>query len=234
MKNTLRQKILLSTVLSLFMLLLSHPVTAILAQEAAEDNQETTESLRERIQNIVEQQKEKVQSVLGEISNQRRGFVGQVVRVSETTLGFDVRGATRIVPLDETVTLMRSEAAIKTENIEIGSWAEVLGIVDNNDSFVAKKITFSTTSPLPKPHFVALGTLKTIKASSLDFQPRGQETVLTVELTRNTVYQDNTGEETDSDEFVEDDQVLLVGYQQDGDTLITVVRSLAPATENEQ
>jgi len=33
---------------------------------------------------------------------------------------------------------------------------------------------------------------------------------------------------------VEDDQVLLVGYQQDGDTLITVVRSLAPATENEQ
>jgi len=230
MKNTLRQKILLSTVLSLFMLLLSHPVTAILAQEAAEDNQETTESLRERIQNIVEQQKEKVQSVLGEISNQRRGFVGQVVRVSETTLGLDVRGATRIVPLDETVTLMRSEAAIKTENIEIGSWAEVLGIVDNNDSFVAKKIT----SPLPKPHFVALGTLKTIKASSLDFQPRGQETVLTVELTRNTVYQDNTGEETDSDEFVEDDQVLLVGYQQDGDTLITVVRSLAPATENEQ
>jgi len=231
--NTVLKKIVLGSLLGLFLLTLSPALSFIMAQDSAEETQSTTDSLRERIQNIVEQQKEKVQSVLGELSNQRRGFVGQVVRVSEETLGLDVRGATRIVPLDENVILMRNGAEINTESVEVGSWAEVLGIV-NNDSFIAKKITFFTTSLLPKPHFVSLGSLKTIKTNSLDFQPRGQETILTVSLNRTTVFQNSEGEETRNTEFVEDDQVLLIGYQENDDTIITVMRALAPFTPVEE
>lgn len=234
MKKTITfNKILLGITLSVLMLATSRVTTLIQAQDLSEDTQDTTESLRERIQNIVEQQKEKVQSVLGELANQRRGFVGQVVRVSEETLALDVRGATRIVPLAENVILMRNDATIATENIEIGSWAEVLGVIVN-DSLIAKKITFFTTSLLPRSHIVYLGTIKAIKTNSLDFQPRGQETILTVDLTRNTVFQNDTGEETKINEFVEDDQVLLVGYQENDDKIITVVRALAPFTPTEE
>ena len=231
--NTILKKIVLGSLLGLFLLTLSPALSFIMAQDSADETQSTTDSLRERIQNIVEQQKEKVQSVLGELGNQRRGFVGQVVRVSEETLGLDVRGATRIVPLDENVILMRNGAEINTESVEVGSWAEVLGIV-NNDSFIAKKITFFTTSLLPKPHFVSLGSLKTIKTNSLDFQPRGQETILTVSLNRTTVFQNSEGEETRNTEFVEDDQVLLIGYQENDNTIITVMRALAPFTPAEE
>jgi hypothetical protein len=207
------------------------------AQEEGEENQEettneTTNSLRERIEQIVEQQKENVQSALGEITDPRRGFVGQVVRVSEETVTLESRGATRIIALDETVALMEDDAVIEPNDIEIDNWAVVLGLAEK-DAFVPKKINFLSKSPLPDPHVVHLGAIKDIKTGSLDFQPRSQEKIMTVDLTRQTEYQDSEGGETLLSNFVKDDQVLLIGYQDEEDVTVTVIKALAPFTRNE-
>jgi len=202
-------------------------------EEQAENSSETTNTLRERIEKIVEQQKEKTESVLGEYPNQMRGFVGQVTRVSETTLTLDNRGVTRVVPLDENVILMRDDSEVAFDTIEIDSWTTVLGIMDN-DSFSPKKITFTKNSLLPNPHVVHLGIIRNIKTRSLDFQPRGQEEIITIDLTNNTEYQNSEGEIIDLDEFIKDDQILLIGYQDNSDTVATVIRALAPVLDQNE
>ncbi|MFH2118549.1 MAG: hypothetical protein ABII10_02340 [Candidatus Paceibacterota bacterium] len=220
------------SLLSIAILIVGITATAIKAQEVDETStdtpSETTNTLRERIEKIVEQQKEKVESVLGEFPNQMRGFVGQVVKVSETTLTLENRGVSRIVPLNEALVLMRSGSKITADKIEIDSWALVLGKMENN-SFVPKKISFSVNSLLPKQHIVYLGSVKDITAKKLDFQPRGQEKVITTALTTKTAYQNSEGVITRSSEFVEDDQVLLIGYQDENEIIITVIRALAPS-----
>lgn len=187
----------------------------------------TTENLRDRIEKIVQEQKDKVQSLLGQAAVERQGFIGQVVRVSQETVTLDNHGTTRVVPLDG-VTLLQGTAPVKPETIEIGSWALVLGL-KREDSFIPKKIVFSKTSLRPHPHVVYLGSLKAIKTSGVDIQPRGSQDTLTVTLTKATKFQNNAGTATKLSSFVEDDQVLLVGVQTDDTTTAaTVIRALAP------
>lgn len=197
-------------------------------QESSESN--TTNSLRERIDRIVEEQKDTVRSALNNAPSQRRGFIGQVARVSETTITLHYKNATRVVPL-EGVELMRGAAQIAPETIEVDNWALVLGLA-SDDSFVPKKITFLTVSPRPKSHVVYLGSLKNIKVRSLDFQPRGQDVILTLTLNNTTQYQDDQGEPAALADFVSDDQVLLIGYEDDTGLFVTTMRALAPLGGN--
>lgn len=232
------KKIFISLLISLTLVIgLNVLIPQVIAQDASptpsqEPSPETTDNLRARIEKIVEEQKEKVQSLLGTAEVQRQGFIGQVVRVSETTLTLDSRGVTRIVPLDETVVLQRGTAVIKPETIEIGQWALVLGL-RRAETFMPRKIVFSTASPRPDPHLVQLGTLKAISNTTLDFQPRGQEEIISVVFAKTTQFQDSLGVATRLTEFVEDDQVLLVGYQANEKTMATVMRALAPFSKDE-
>lgn len=210
---------------------LAGPTTLLHAQSPTDQVEtevvnETTESLRDRIEKIVEEQKDKVQSVLEEFSQERRAFIGQVTRVSETTLTVQGRDVTRIVPL-EGVTLMRGNTTITPQNVEVDSWALVLGVTQG-DSFIPKKVTLSTPSLRPKTHVVHLGSIANIKARSLDFLPRGQEAILTVALNNTTQYQDDQGEAIRLTDFAEDDQVLLTGYQENETIVVTTIRALAP------
>lgn len=233
MKKIITQLLIsLTLIISLAMLIPQAIAQEILPTPSQEPSPETTENLRERIEKIVEEQKEKVQDLLGTAEVRREGFVGQVVRISEETLTLDSRGVTRIVPLDETVILQRGAAVIKPETIEIGNWALVLGL-RRAETFTPRKIIFSSASLRPNPQVVQLGTLKDITSTTLDFQPRGQEEIVSVTFTRTTQFQNNTGAVTKLSEFVEDDQVLLVGYQDDEKTMVTVMRALAPFTKDE-
>lgn len=193
---------------------------------------ETTENLRERIEKIVEEQRGKVQSLLGQGERIRQGFIGEITRVSSETLAVNISGATRIVPLDSSVEIVLGANTIQPESIEVGNWVTVMGI-RQEDSFSPKKILVSRTSLRPSIPVVYLATLKDIKTSALDFQPRGLEEVMTATITRTTDIQDNTGEETSLSNFFTDDQVLLVGHRTDSRTTITTLRALAPFSRGE-
>lgn len=203
--------------------IVTKPPASVLAQ--AEEIDPTDPA----IQNIKEKylKKDKIDKVLGDISTQRRGFVGQISRVSETTFTLNVNGITRIVPFNEKVQLVKNKQPIKTENVSVDDWALVLGFLED-DSINPKKIEVSSDSPLPKPIFVGLGSLKNIKNRSVDFQPRTGEQIETVIINNQTKIVDYKGEETAFAQLIEEDQVLIVGYKDDDDTYATTIRALAP------
>lgn len=200
----------------------------VFAQEENSDNTPTvTEKLKERIDKIVEQRKDKVDQVLGELSNQKRGYLGQVLRVSETTFSLNVQGTTKIVPFDETVKLFKNAKEIKPENVAVDDWATVLGIFED-DEITPKRIEFTDKSPLPMAHLVELGSLKTIKAKTIEFQSRSGDVTKTVVINNKTNIENSEGEDADLDQFTEEDQVLVVGYIDDDTAYATTIRALAP------
>lgn len=203
-----------------------HTPFVIQAEESTDTTPTTTEKLKERIEKIVEQRKEKIETVLGEVSSPKRAFVGQVSRVSETTLTVDVAGLTRIVPMEPSVELVRNNTKIAAENIVVGDWALVMGLWED-DTFTPKKISFSEASLRPKPQIVALGSLKDVKRASVDFQPRGKDEIITLTINTKTRYQDVNGDAVQLSQFVAEDQVLIVGYKDGEQSYATTVRALA-------
>ncbi len=223
-------KLLIGSLLLTAVLMIVPSLQAQEVESVQENASNTTDTLRERIEKIVEQQRENVETVLSG-SDRRRGFVAQVIRVSQETLTVDSRGINRVVALAE-AELMEGDEAIEPDEIAIDDWVLVLGL-NNNDVFTPKKITLLSASPRPNQHLVQLGAIKEINTRSMDFQARGQEEVAAVSLTNQTEYQNNQGEEAELEDFLEDDQVLLIGYLDEDETIVTVIRALAPFDRGE-
>lgn len=206
------------------------PLLALAQEENLDNTPTTTEKLKERIEKIVEQRKDKVEQVLGDATAGKRGFVGQVIRVSETTFTLDVYGTTRVVPFDETVELTKAGKSTNAENVSVDDWATVMGILQD-DNFNPRKIIFSTTSPLPDTHLTELGSLKEIKSGSIQFRSRSEESDKTIIVNSKTKIEDFEGEESSLNQFVEEDQVLVVGYIYKDKAYATTIRALAPFTK---
>lgn len=206
-------------------------VPVLQAQEQPAETNSTTETLKQRIEKIVEQQKDNVDSAIQEITDSRQGFVAQVTRVTQETLTVETGDLSRVLPLNE-VALMENGKEIEPETIAIDDWILALGLREE-DSFTPKIIEVLANSPLPDPQVVYLGTLKEINRSSINFQARGMEEAILVDFNNATDYQDAQGEEADLADFVEDDQVLLIGYTDEQDTIATTIRALAPFNKGE-
>jgi hypothetical protein len=209
-------------------LTINNPQLVFAEEENTDTTPTTTEKLKERIEKIVEQRKDKIEKVLGESSSQKRGFVGQVSRVSETTLTLDVFGTTTIVPFDETVELLKNNTETAAENIAVDSWATVMGIWED-DAINPRKIILSDKSPLPDQHLVELGSLKEINNRSVVFQSRSSQSETTIYTNSRTIVEDSDGLEADISQLSEEDQVLITGYKDgDDDAYATTIRALAP------
>jgi hypothetical protein len=212
-------------------LTINNPQLVFAEEENIDTAPTTTEKLKERIEKIVEQRKDKIEKVLGESSLQKRGFVGQISRVSETTLTLDVFGTNRIVPFDETTELLKNNAEISAENIAVDGWVTVMGIWED-DSINPRKIIFSDKSPLPDQQLVELGSLKEINNRSVVFQSRYSKSETTIYTNSKTTVEDLEGIEADISQLSEEDQVLIVGYKDsDDDSYATTIRALAPFTK---
>jgi len=194
---------------------------------------ETTRQLKERIQRIVDEKKDQIKGVIDDLSQQRTGFIGEVQRVTEESITINNQHGTRILPIDDQVTLRRNNNDIEISEIAVGDWLVVMG-VEADDAFVPLRILASSTSLRPRSHVVALGSIADISRNSLTLLSRTGEEVEFVTNT-NTSFQDNDGEEVLVSEFVEEMQVIVVGYEDKDDKILTVVRTLAPltVTENE-
>jgi len=203
---------------------------AVFAQEESNSptpEPTTTSNLKEVVNKIVEQRKSKVDQVLGELANQKKGFVGQVLRVSETTFSLDVHGTTKIVAFDESVKLIKNKQEIKPENVAVDDWATVMGLFED-DEIMPKRIEFNEKSPLPKPQLVELGSVKKISTKSIEFQSRSGESTQTIVINNQTKIEDLAGEEASIKDFAEEDQILVVGYTEDDANYATTIRALAP------
>lgn len=189
----------------------------------------TTQKLKERIERIVDEKREQVKGVLSEITADRRGYIGEIQRISAEAITVKSSKGTTILPLSDDVSLTRKNLPITVEDIEVGQWALVIGSTED-DTFVPESIIVSTTSLRPEPRFVTLGSITTLSKTQLVLTPRGGTETETFILAKNTQYQDLDGAPIKLDQISEELQAIVVAVDKDSTKTATTVRLLTPAS----
>jgi hypothetical protein len=209
--------------LLLSFLLLSSVAAPALAEEAS-SSPATTQKLKERIEKIVGEKKDQVQGAIDELSLEKRGFIGEVQRVTEETITVRSQKGTEIISVHDDMTILKAGKPIEIGTIAVGDWLVVIGYVED-DALVAKRILVSSETLRPRNHVVALGSVVERTSKQLTVLTRkGEEVVFTVST--NTDYQDKDGEDAKATEFTKDVQVLVIGYETDSGKIATKVRSI--------
>jgi hypothetical protein len=218
-----------SLILSIFFFILT--ATSVLAQEdatqGAEATDSTTQKLKERIEKIVEEKKQQIQGVITDLSYTKRGFIGEIQRLTQETITIKNEKGTQIIPLNQDLKLIKAGKEILPDGIAVGDWTMVLGIVES-DEFVPKKIYVYSESLLPISRFVEIGTIQEITTKNLVIKPRSKEETIELLINTKTRYQDSAGEKAMLKNFEENMQVLLIGIEDENSKTTTVLRALAP------
>jgi hypothetical protein len=202
--------------------------SSALAQTASESTP-TTQKLRERIEKVVEEKRDQIKGVLEDLSIKRRGFVGEVQRVSAESITIKTNKTTQILPIDESVTLSKAGKKISLDNIEVGDYAVVIGQLKSDD-FVAEHIVISGESLQPQPQVVFIGTLTKINKTQAVLEMRGSGDTKTLVIDKNTQFQSLSGDTVPATEFEVDLQCLVVGTETDKGMNAKVLRLLAEPT----
>lgn len=224
---TLGYKKILLTSFSLLLLILAKPV---LAQEATDSGspslEETGKAIRERFQRLGADPKrvEKIKGIVNQLSQQKRGFIGQVDRITEESLTITNSKGTEIIPIAEEVTLLKANQKISVDEIAVGDWLVVMGLIID-DTFTPKRILVSAKSLRPKNHIIMLGTIIEQSSKKIIILSRQNEEV-SLKISTKIEYQDHDGEDALGSEFTEDIQVLIIGDEDDNGKNASIIRSL--------
>lgn len=197
-----------------------------MAQDASPSASPSLEKTTEGIKKILEKyvDSEKIKGVIDQLSQQKRGFIGQVDRVTEESLTITNSKGTEIIPFNEQVALLKSNREISIDDVAVGDWVVVMGLIVD-DAFSPKRILVSSISLRPKNHLVVLGTIIDRSSKEITVLSRKNEEV-TLSISTKTAYEDHDGEKASSSEFIEDLQVLIVGDQDDEGKNSSIIRSL--------
>lgn len=216
-------------IISLFLLTLSLAIPrAAQAQDASTSGSpnpaETTQELKERIQRIVEEKSEQIKGVIDQLSQSKRGFIGQVERVTEESLTLTNSKGTEIIPFDDQVTLLKANREISIDDVAVDDWLVVMGLIID-DTFSPKRILVSSTSLRPKNHLIALGTIIEQSSKEITILSRQNEE-MSFNISTKTKYQDQDGKSALRSEFIQDQQVLVIGDEDDDGKNASIIRSL--------
>lgn len=209
----------------------------VIAQTSASES--ATKNLKDRIEKIVNEKRDQIQGALEDLSLQKRGFIGQVERVTEEALTVSNPKGLQIIPLDQSkVSLSKSNKAIKVSDIAVDDWVVVMGYIDKEDTFQARRILVSDNTLRPKDYIVRLGTITELSRTTLTLQPRDGSQPITVTTPRNTSYQDISGEEAERTDLETELPALVIAYQEENTqgettTTATVIRVLTVSAGSE-
>ncbi len=213
-------------IFSALLLSSANPATA---QETASSSgsptlEETGKAVKERIRKWSEQNSEKIKGTIDQLSQQKRGFIGQVERVTKESLTITNNKGTEIIPIDEQITLLKANQKISIDDIAVDDWLVVMGLVID-DVFTPKRILVSTKSLRPKHHLVILGTITGQSPTTITILSR-QNQEINLKINTQTNYQDQNGDTVLSSDFIEDIQVLVVGNESQNTKTASLIRSL--------
>lgn len=195
------------------------------------DSATTTQKLRERIERIVEEKRDQVKGALADLSQRRRGFIGEVQRISDEAITIKNGSTTNIFPLTDSLLLLRNKQKQKLDDVAVGDWALVIGqTVD--DTFQVETIFLSATSLRPPSPVITLGTIEKIERSTFTVQPRSGEGVRMYSLGKNTTIEDNENNTLQTKDLTTDLQVVVIGRPDpknpNSPPIATSIRLLAP------
>lgn len=193
---------------------------------------ETTQRLKERIGKIVEEKRDQIEGALDDLASQRRGFIGEVQRVTSETLTLKTNKGTQILPLSPEIKITKANKPISVDGIAVGDWAVVIGTLED-DSLRPNQLVISSTTLRPKPQTVVLGTVTEITRTTATIQPRSGQSAVEFNLVRTTTYEDSEGNPLRVADIKANTQVLAVGSSGTDGIDALVIRSLAAPTESD-
>lgn len=232
MKNKIFIALLLLTFLAL-------PYNKALAQEGTEATQaaqeeQSTKNLKTRIEKVVQEKREQIKGVIEKITLQKRGFIGEVQRISAESLTVKNSKGVEILAVDpDEVEILKNNKSINIDDIAIENWVVIMGLQDK-DTFVVKRILVSDKSLSNKEYFVILGTVKSITSSKVNVDPRNDEQTISYKIGSSIDYQDLNGNEIENSQIEEESQALVVGYKTDDGNIATTIRSLAVIVQEDE
>lgn len=193
----------------------------------ATDSASTTQTLKERIEKVVDEKKEQIQGTIQDLSKNRKGIIGQVTRVSEETITYINEKGTSILPIDPGVIIIKKNKRIKVKDVAVDDWLIILGYLEE-DSFTPKKILVQTKSLAFDEQLVYLGNIKSVSGSGITIVPRNLEEEISLNVNKKTAITDYEGQDIAAKLLKDNLQALVVGTKdkQDQKTAV-IIRALA-------
>jgi len=232
--NTLKN---LSILLVLFAFIALAPTLPIHAQ--GENNSETEEVINDTdsptasesikdIKKIIKENIEnnKVKGAINNLLNRKIAMIGQITRITDDAITIKNISGTKILALDSNPKITKDNKVIDVERIEVENWTMVLGKL-KDDNFSPHFIFIFSKTLRPKTQVVLIGTITSISKSEIKITPRSgnEETIL--KLSTNTNYQDYDGEKASLNNFSEDINVLITGFENNNGFTAATLKSLA-------
>ncbi len=176
-------------------------------QEATPSSSATSQ-LKKRLERILgDQDAEKPE---GEIA----GYMGEVTRVNEEALAVKTHASNHIIPLDETIRMIKNNRPLPVEDVSVGAWILAVGTRVKNGDVSPTTIEVLTKPPVIKEHFIAMGTITAVNRSSVSFIPRGQTDPVTLVAGRNAKLIDSAGETIALTKLPKDVSAVVVGFME--------------------
>ncbi len=202
-------------------------------EEAKSASPSTKNSLKDRIDKVVEEKKEQVKDKVEEMTQKKRGFIGRVDRVSKESITLENRKGAQVIPLQETLSLIKDKKPIKIEDIAVDNWATVLGYQLEENEFEAVKLVVSEDRLNPQSQIVEIGSVTDYDSEQITIKTRQDRTEIEFELSTQTVLEDLDQQEITVSDLFEEMQCLIAGYKEigedDNETNVALkIRSLAP------
>jgi len=224
-KLTFKKCVLFASIFAVAIATVGGTTTLVQAQteteeESATASAETAEQLRNRINRIVEERREEIDSTVSLLEAQKRGFVGEVDRISENAITVNSLDTTEIVAIGEGTTLLKDGDSLPIDEVAVGNWLVVMGIINDEDVFTPRRVIVSEETLRPRPKAVNVGTLTTfdILDETLSIEPRASQEEVTYTLSDTADYIDINNEVIEDTDLISDAfQALVVGYIDDDD-----------------
>lgn len=184
---------LISTTLVLFSLIVASSLILamkIAAQSPTPEISPTAEEVSDdKVQGIREAVKEKVREKLEEVQKgQKRAFVGEIKKISNSTLILTaLQGEKQVTVSEETTIIDKDRKEIELDALEVGDYLIAMGYLEETDLLNAIRIVV-TTKPKVSTREVAFGEVTDISAEEKILTVKNQKkgTIYTVEATGTT------------------------------------------------
>jgi len=194
--------------------------------EATDSSDISTQEIKKRIEKALIEEK------LNSKSN-RKGYVGEITRITDDTLTIQTIDKTHIIPLADTdIVITKKNSRIAVGDIAVGNWAIVLGELQD-DQVQAKRIIVSEGSLRPRSQKVFIGSLVSITGQKIAFTRRGENTPTEFTLSKTTSIEDADGTTLTQKKLEDEVNYLVIALEEDNKTELVAIRSMVQLVDKE-
>lgn len=223
--NNHKKKLFLLIAFALFMLSSSLVFAATSTDSAAQEEEENKNSYLDGVKKALEKGTE--QSTTSANLRTKKAYLAKVLKVSQETLTVNNYAGNKIVPLEEDVIIQKKDKDVDVGDIAVDSWVGIYEEANDNNLKITKVIVYDKDFT-PKNKMITLGSIASIGKNDVAILPRSDQEELHFSFDKNTVFQDNRGEEIAVDDLYNDLQCLVVAFEdKNGNYVVSTIRALS-------